>query len=173
MNTSLRWMTSYIKDWAGTAEQAEQALIHAGFPIESRDVLPDGDVRLDVEITSNRGDCISHLGLAREIAAKLRLELKPPVCVPPAATGPGTRLTLVNEATDACPRFLARVVTGIKVGPSPAWLASALEAAGQRSINNVVDVTNWVCLELGNPCHAFDLDKLEGGGLVVRRARDG
>lgn len=175
MNTSLRWITSYIKDWHGTAEEAERALIHAGFPIESREELGDGDVRLDVEITSNRGDCISHLGLAREMAAKLRLELKPPAVSPPPADGPEVRtlLSLSNEATRACPRFLARVVTGIKVGPSPAWLASALEAAGQRSISNVVDATNWVCLELGNPCHAFDLDRLGGGRVVVRHAREG
>lgn len=175
MNTSLRWITSYLNDWHGTPEQAEQALIHTGFPIESREALPDGDIRLDVEITSNRGDCLSHVGLAREIAAKLKLELKAPRGTPPAGAGAdvGTLLTISNDAKDSCPRFLARVVTGIKVGPSPAWLRTALEGAGQRSINNVVDVTNWVCLELGNPCHAFDLDKLVGRRLVVRHAREG
>lgn len=175
MNTSLRWMTSYLSTWTGTPEQAEHALIHAGFPIESREVLGDGDVRLDVEITSNRGDCLSHLGLAREISAKLKLELKPPVLSAPKASGPEVSgvLGLANEVVGGCPRFLARVVRGVKVGQSPAWLVRALEAAGQRSINNVVDVTNWVCLELGNPCHAFDLDTLAGGRLVVRLAREG
>ncbi|MBI1190556.1 MAG: phenylalanine--tRNA ligase subunit beta [Tepidisphaera sp.] len=175
MNTSLRWITSYLPQWNGTPEQAEQALIHAGFPIESREVLSGGDVRLDVEITSNRGDCLSHLGLARELAAKLRLALKAPDTSAPVATGPevGSLLKLENAAPNECPRFLARVIRGIKVGPSPAWLAGALEAAGQRSINNVVDATNWVCLELGNPCHAFDLKKLAGPALVVRRAREG
>lgn len=175
MNTSLKWMTSYLAQWSGTPQQAEQALIHAGFPIESREVLPDGDVRLDVEITSNRGDCLSHLGLARELAAKTRTVMKAPACAAPEAAGRGVgeSLSLENHVPAQCPRFLARVVRGVKIGPSPAWLAQALEAAGQRSINNVVDVTNWVCLELGNPCHAFDLKKLEGSKLVVRSAAPG
>ncbi|MDX2117618.1 MAG: phenylalanine--tRNA ligase subunit beta [Planctomycetota bacterium] len=183
MNTSVRWLNDYLTTAAGTPvgvtpDEAEQALMSAGFPIESRETLTDGDTRMDVEITSNRGDCISHVGLAREVAAKLAgagrdARLKLPSFELPAtsaASPVASVLTLRNEATDVCPLFTARVIRGVKVGPSPAWLAQRLEAAGQRSINNVVDVTNFIALELGNPCHVFDLAKLEGATLVVRRA---
>lgn len=185
MNISTRWLLSYVTNDPSTPgqapvnsitpEQVESALIHTGFPVESKEphTRPDSpDTRLDVEITSNRGDCISHLGLAREFAAKSgrRATLTP---VPtPTPTGPNTAtsLTLDNRVPNLCPRFTARVIRGVKVGPSPAWLKDHLEAAGQRSINNVVDVTNFTSLELGNPCHAFDLAKLAGNTLTIRFA---
>jgi len=180
MNTSVRWLNDYISPSGVNADQAEQALMSAGFPIESRETLPGGDTRMDVEITSNRGDCISHVGLAREVAAKLSFAgtptaLKLPSFVLPAATGEpvASVLSLKNDAKDVCPLFTARVIRGVKVGPSPAWLVERLEAAGQRSINNVVDITNFIALELGNPCHVFDLAKLEGKTLIVRRATEG
>lgn len=157
------------------ADAVERSLIAAGFPVESRETLAGGDVRLDVEITSNRGDCLSHLGLAREAAAQAgwTLNLAPPPPLPAGGEPVGSALTLENGVPDRCPRFTARVVRGVKVGPSPDWLRSAVEAVGQRSINNVVDVTNYIASMFGNPCHVFDLARLEGRRLVVRHARPG
>lgn len=174
MLISYRWLCRYLASNPGR-DAAETALIEAGFPIESREELPGGDLRLDVEITSNRGDCLSHIGLAREVAAKLGLALKPPESAGLPAGGepvPGAT-SLENRVPDVCPRFTVRVIRGVRVGPSPAWLREGLEAIGQRSINNVVDVTNFIAAEWGNPCHVFDLAKLEGGRLVVRYAAEG
>lgn len=175
MKASVRWLGKLIGDPTLTAEAAEAALTDAGFPIDARDVVNDGDIRLEVEVTSNRGDCLSHIGLAREMAARggsWRLELPEP---PKVKRGePVTdALRLQNSVPDLCPRFTAHVVRGIKVGPSPAWLSRALESVGQRSINNVVDVTNYINFLYGQPTHAFDLAKLAGKMLVVRMAREG
>lgn len=172
MLISLAWLNSLLDPGDLSADDAERILTQVGFPIESREVLPSGDTRLDVEITSNRGDCLSHAGLAREIAAATgrAVRLSDP---PPLAAGPDLAASLDNQIPDLCPLFTLRVVRGVKVGPSPAWLARALEAVGQRAINNVVDCTNYINLLLGNPCHAFDLAKLAGARLVVRMARDG
>lgn len=174
MDTSLNWLNRHLETPV-TADQADHALTAAGFPIEERNDLPDGDVFLDVEVTSNRGDCLSHYGLAREVAAQLGLGLKP--LAPPSlaeTAGPvADALKLENREPGVCPRFTARVLKGVKVGPSPAWLVQLLEAVGQRSINNVVDVTNFITHELGHPCHVFDLAKLAGGTLIVRYANKG
>lgn len=174
MLISLAWLRRYLPG-NHSPDAIEHALIQAGFPIESRTTLPSGDIRLDVEITSNRGDCLSHLGLAREAAAQLAVELQPPEegGVPAGAGSVSDHLALENRAPDACPRFTARVIRGVTVGPSPAWLREALENAGQRSINNVVDVTNFIAAEFGNPCHVFDLAALDGHALIVRRATPG
>lgn len=174
MLAGVRWLNQYLNPATLTADEAEAALMGAGFPIESRTTLPDGDVRLDVEVTSNRGDCLCHLGMAREIAAKTgRALVEPAVTLPPGKDPIANFATLENREPDACPRFTLRVIRGVKIGPSPAWLVSALEAVGQRSINNVVDVTNYINFELGHPCHVFDLDKLAGRTLVVRFAAKG
>lgn len=174
MNISLAWLNRYLQPAAVSADEAQRALIEAGFPIESRETLADGDTRLDVEITSNRGDCLSHVGLAREVAAKTGRALVLPVFDPPPTTGGPIAdvLTLDNPLHEVCPLFTARVVRGLKVGPSPDWLVNAIEAVGQRSINNVVDVTNFITFEFGNPCHVFDLKKLAGATLKIRWAKD-
>jgi phenylalanyl-tRNA synthetase beta chain len=139
--------------------------------------LPDGVI--DFEITANRPDCLSVIGMAREAAAAFSRPLKNLPSSPPgdavvrgqaAAQVPG--LTVTVEDADLCPRYAAAVAE-VRVGPSPAWLAARLEAAGVRPINNVVDVTNYVLLETGHPMHAFDLDRLRGGELRIRRARPG
>jgi len=173
MLISYRWLCNYLPAPAPSVERVEDVLIHAGFPIEQRTALGEGDWLLDVEITSNRGDCLSHIGLAREVAARLGAGPVLPTSRLPAASGTPAGLTLENRVPQLCPRFSARVIRGVKVGPSPAWLVKALEAVGQRSINNVVDVTNFVCGELGNPSHVFDLRKLAGGTLIVRAAEAG
>ncbi|MEM9415657.1 MAG: phenylalanine--tRNA ligase subunit beta [Planctomycetota bacterium] len=175
MKISLRWLNTYL-DRPIDAEEAERLLTDAGFPIEEIEpVLGGADTMLDVEVTSNRPDVLSHVGVAREIASRGGRSLKPPACTVPEAAGPGVE-TLASVKVDEptlCPAYTARVITGVKVGPSPDWLREAIEAVGGRSVNNVVDVTNYVLLELGQPLHAFDLGKLSGKGVVVRCAKDG
>jgi len=179
MNISLNWLNRYLSPAGVTAEEAEHVLTFAGYPVEGIDKLPSGDFLLDVELTSNRGDLLSHVGCAREIAAATsayaKRELKLPECddlANPGAPISGD-LKLVNHEPTACPLFTAHLIRGVKVGPSPKWLAELLEAVGQRSINNLVDITNFITFELGNPCHVFDLKKLTGGELHIRYARDG
>jgi phenylalanyl-tRNA synthetase beta chain len=132
------------------------------------------DAILEVEVTPNRPDCLSVLGVAREVAALTGGRLRPPdstVREDPARTMAGWGITI--EAPDLCPRYAARLITDVTVGPSPAWLAQRLRAAGLRPINNVVDVTNYVLWELGHPLHAFDGERLTDRHVVVRRARPG
>src|SRR5271165_2737541 len=129
------------------------------------------DTVIEVEITPNRPDQLSHYGIARELSALLDLS---PAKLPNVNVVPDQRNAAVVQldAPDACPLYAARIIRGIQVGPSPGWLKQRLEAAGVRSINNVVDVTNYVMLEVGQPFHAFDLAKLSGG-IVVRMAGPG
>ncbi|HKA55411.1 MAG TPA: phenylalanine--tRNA ligase subunit beta [Candidatus Binatia bacterium] len=131
------------------------------------------DTILDVAITPNRGDCLSVLGLAREIAALTGARLhakKPRVREGGVAITEQARVRI--EDPDLCPRYAARVLTGVHSAPSPAWVRWRLEAAGIRALNNLVDVTNYVMIERGQPLHAFDLPSLAGAEIVVRRARD-
>lgn len=173
MNISLRWLNRYL-DSPVTAEAAERALTFTGFPLESVTNL-GGDWLLDVEVTSNRGDCLSHVGLAREVAAATGRRLVKPAFDEPVREGNiEEAVSLENQVAEVgCPLFTAQVIRGVRVGPSPAWLAEALMAVGQRPINNVVDVTNWLTFELGQPAHVFDLAKLAGSCLIVRWARGG
>lgn len=132
------------------------------------------DTVFDLEITPNRSDLLSHLGLARELAALTGLPLK----VERDHTAPASTARAAAEkevalaAEDGCPYYTARIIKGVKVGPSPDWLKARLESIGLRPINNIVDITNYVMMEMGQPLHAFDLDKLSGG-IVVRRAAEG
>ena len=136
------------------------------------DVLPLRDTVLDLEITGNRPDLLSVYGVAREIAALYRLELAPqPGREPERTVDEPVDVTI--EDYEGCPRYIGRLFRDVHVGSSPAWLRARLTAAGVRPISNVVDVTNYVMLGLGNPLHAFDFDRLAGGRIVVRRARPG
>jgi phenylalanyl-tRNA synthetase beta chain len=128
------------------------------------------DVVFDIDVTPNRPDALSVLGVARDLAAHLRLPLAVPE-PPPVPAGPGS--TVAVEAPDLCPRFTATLLEGVAVGPSPGWLAARLALAGMRPISNAVDVSNYVMLELGQPNHPYDLARLGGGGLLVRRGREG
>ena len=125
----------------------------------------------EIGITPNRSDCLSVLGVAREAATLYHRPLIPPKTGPMAWGDGGFPVTI--EAPDLCRRYCAAVIRGVEVGPSPVWLQQRLHAAGIRPINNVVDVTNYVMVELGQPLHAFDLETLQGGRIVVRRAREG
>lgn len=173
MKISLDWLNRYL-DQPVSADQAERLLSAQGLPIESREAAGD-DLVLDVEVTSNRSDCLSHVGVAREIAAGSDRRLKlPDAALPSEAEEPAAALTsVVNEREDLCPVYTARVIRGVKVGPSPAWLVKRLEAIGLRGVNNVVDVTNFVLMEMGQPLHAFDLARLAGRRIVVRAAKAG
>jgi len=136
------------------------------------DLFP-ADTILDVEITPNRGDLLSHFGLAREIAALANQKIVGPAHGLPAGVAPQVQNEGVTiSATRECPFFSARRIENVKVGPSPQWLRARIESVGMRSINNIVDVSNFVMAELGQPTHAFDADKLKGG-INVRLARDG
>ena len=147
-----------------------------GAPIES--VLGSGDTVFDVEITPNRPDCQSHVGMARELAAYYNIDLD----YPKTRTGSRDPFSDLHreiihsirvEADEQCPLYFGYSITGVNIEPSPPWLRRAIESVGLRSVNNVVDVTNYVMLELGQPLHAFDADKVGGRELIVRQARAG
>ncbi len=133
-----------------------------------------GDAILDLEITPNRPDCLSVMGIAREVAAHLRHEMKPPEASYPEE-GPAIegRVSVEIADPDLCRRYCASLIEGVSIGPSPAWLQHRLAACGMRPINNIVDVTNYVMLEYGQPLHAFDFRQIGGGKIIVRRASQG
>lgn len=172
MKVSIDWLSDYLGSRPDSASAAE-AMTMAGFPVERIERAGEDEV-LDVEVTSNRPDLLSHIGVAREMSAVMRL----PFAVkhePPAAGGEATAgVTSVEiDRLDLCPHYVARVIHDVKVGPSPDWLKRRLEAVGLRSHNNIVDVTNYVLMETGQPLHAFDLDKLAGSRIVVRTPKPG
>jgi len=172
MKIVYNWLKEFVEATA-PAEELRARLSLAGVAIDSIEETPAGPV-LDAEITANRPDCLGHYGVAREVAAIYRLpvkSLKPKLKESSAKAADATRVEI--EAPELCGRYTARVLRGVKVQPSPDWLRQRLEAIGQNSINNVVDVTNYVMFELGQPLHAFDLDKLAEKRIVVRRARAG
>jgi phenylalanyl-tRNA synthetase beta chain len=143
-----------------------------GTPVS--EILGKGDTTFEVDVPSNRGDCLSHIGLAREIAALTGRPLRLPAFTVPRSGSPiDSAFKVTVESPEDCPRFTAHLIRDVKIGPSPDWLVKALEAAGQRSINNVVDASNFVLLETGQPSHAFDLDRLGTGRIHVRLARAG
>ncbi|HLW69157.1 MAG TPA: phenylalanine--tRNA ligase subunit beta [Candidatus Binataceae bacterium] len=157
------------KDHEGILELPSDA--KAGEPLASYLHLPD--VVLDIAITPNRGDCLSIRGLAREVAALFELKLKVPRyrSAKVAVAGDAT-LTVDLRAPELCPRYAAIALDGIKIGPSPIWLRRRLELCGMRALNNVVDVTNYVMLELGQPLHAFDAARVANRAIIVRRTAD-
>jgi phenylalanyl-tRNA synthetase beta chain len=144
----------------------------AGSPLA--DALPIATDVLELEITPNRPDCLSVYGVAREVHAATGAPLGPPPWADdPGGPGQVAGAEVVVEDPDLCPRFTARLFEDVTIGPSPAWLKARLSAAGQRPINNVVDITNYAMLLTGQPLHAFDFDLVAGGKLTVRRAAEG
>ncbi|MCH2137211.1 MAG: phenylalanine--tRNA ligase subunit beta, partial [Phycisphaerales bacterium] len=170
MLTSVAWINDYLDRPADADEQAD-VLTAAGFPLEDRCEMA-GDIQQDFEMTSNRGDCTCHTGLAREMAAATGRTLIMPDCNV-QANGPAVSVQVDNLAPEACPAYTARVIRGVTIAPSPDQVRTRLEARGDVPRNNVVDATNFVLFELGQPTHAFDLDTLEGGRIEVRMARKG
>ncbi len=174
MKVSLNWLTDYV-DVSVSAEELAETLTHVALNVEEV-VATDTDVILDVEVTSNRPDCLGYIGVAREVAAATGAKFHPPQIpgkLAPAAGEVGKLADVEVESPRLCPRYTARVIRGVKVAPSPAWLVERLEAMGLRSVNNVVDVTNFVLFEYSQPLHAFDLAELADSRIVVRPARGG
>jgi len=148
--------------------------IEPGTPLA--ELLPVADEVMEFEITPNRPDCLCVYGVAREVSASLDADLAPWPGSEPQPDGDddaGDWVSARIDAPDLCPRWAARVFTDVKVGPSPPWLKARITAAGMRSISNVVDITNYVMLCVGEPTHAFDLDKVAGREIIVRRAAAG
>jgi phenylalanyl-tRNA synthetase beta chain len=175
MNISYNWLKELI-DIEMSADELAGQLTRVGLAVEGVHPMGD-DFVLDIDLTSNRPDCLSHLGVAREIAAITGAELKSRTMpdVEPEIPLPAVLAydVVAIQDPDLCHRFTARIIKNVKIGPSPDWLVKRLEAIGERAINNVADITNYVMHELGQPMHAFDLDKLAGNRIIVRRARAG
>ncbi len=172
MKISYLWLRDLAKLPVGPLETA-RALTSIGHAVDTVSKLWEDHI-FDLDITSNRPDCLSAIGLARELAAYYGTSLH---THPASPVEEGQRIenltTVVVDTPELCPRYCARVLTSVKIGESPAWLRSRVEAHGFRSINNVVDVTNFVMLEMGHPVHAFDLDCLAGHMIRVRKAKAG
>jgi phenylalanyl-tRNA synthetase beta chain len=172
MEFSCEWLAQYV-DLPADPQELARRLTAAGLAVEGLSAH-GADTVLDVDVTTNRPDCMNHFGLAREIAVLRDVPLRRPPATPPEGSERAQDAArVVIEDLEGCHRYVARVVRGVTIGPSPEWLRRRLESIGQRPINNVVDVTNFVLWELGQPLHAFDLAKLAGGTIVVRRARAG
>jgi len=170
MRTSVRWLNDYL-DRPVTPDEAADAFTRVGFPVEHRESTDDGDVVLEVELTSNRGDCLSHLNLARELAAMTGRSVKEPTLARiPDGSGP---VPITNHDHEACPLYTARVIRGVSVRPSPEWMQQRLRAIGQIPRNILVDATNYVLFEYGQPTHVFDLARLTGPAIHIRPAKDG
>jgi len=169
MLISCNWLRE-LTDTKLSPQELRERLTNVGLAVDAV-AERDGDYVLDVEVPSNRGDCLSHVGIARELAtiemsrlSDLKSEIR-------NSQGKASDFTAVEiRDPDLCPRYAARLVRGVKISPSPEWLRKRLEVLGQRPINNVADITNYVLHELGQPLHAFDLAKLTENRIIVRRA---
>lgn len=171
MKISYKWLAEFVDIDIGPRALAEQ-LTMVGLAVDGIEEI-DGDHIIEIDLTSNRPDCLSHFGVAREVGVVLGKPLKE-AAQPQINVKQSVSPTAVDVLDpDLCPRYTARVIRGVKVGPSPDWMVRRLEALGQRSINNVADVTNYVLHELGQPLHAFDFNRLAGRRIIVRRAGAG
>ncbi len=174
MKLSLNWLREFV-DAPAEPSELRAALIGAGIGVETVTRLA-GDIVFELEVTTNRPDCLSHYGVAREVATVYRkplraLSITVRESTPPPSASDAVSIEIADP--DLCARYCGRVVRGVQVKPSPEWLAKRLEAIGVRSINNIADATNYVLMELGHPLHAFDLPRLRQHKIVVRRARPG
>lgn len=181
MKVQVDWLKEYTEIDV-PADELGHVLTMAGLEIESHETvdLPDGEKSevLELNVTPNRGYCLSHIGVAREVSALLKksLKLSDPIKALEVASGAvavGDRVSVENLEPELCPRYCALVIENVKVGPSPKWLKDRLLAIGLRPINNIVDITNFVMMEYGQPLHAFDWDLLTGNKIVIRRAKKG
>jgi phenylalanyl-tRNA synthetase beta chain len=173
MKVSYNWLKEFVAITASPEEIASRLAL-SGTNIASLENGPHGSV-IDAEITSNRPDCLGMFGIAREVAAIYRLPLKFNAPKPAESTSAkaADAVSVKIDAPDLCGRFTARVIRGVKVQPSPQWLKDRLEATGTASISNVVDISNYVMLELGHPLHTFDYDLVRDHSIIVRRAKAG
>jgi len=166
MKASINWLKEFV-DFSLSPEEIAKALTMAGLEVE--DILPDsqdgGDAILEISVTPNRPDCLSIKGIAREISAILSLPFKEPSLVIPKEEGKCLAIEIKNS--QLCRRYAGRIVRDVRVGPSPTWISKRLESHGLRTVNNIVDITNYMLLETGQPLHAFDLDKIKGTYINV------
>ena len=181
MKVQVDWLKEYTEIDV-PADELGHVLTMAGLEIESHETvdLPDGEKSevLELNVTPNRGYCLSHIGVAREVSALLNKSLKLSDPIKALATKSGAvavedRVSVENLEPELCPRYCALVIENVKVGPSPKWLKDRLIAIGLRPINNIVDITNFVMMEYGQPLHAFDRGLLAGNKIVIRRAKKG
>ena len=167
---------NWLRELTGTALtplELRERLTMVGLAIDAVEEI-EGDSVIDVEVPSNRPDCLSHIGIAREVAVIEKSKVQSPNSKVPKTKGKASDFTSVEiNDLDLCPRYAARIVNGVKIAPSPDWLQKRLNEIGQRPINNVADITNYVLHEFGQPLHAFDLAKLTDKRIVVRRAQPG
>ncbi|MBN2217208.1 MAG: phenylalanine--tRNA ligase subunit beta, partial [Pirellulales bacterium] len=172
MIVSWNWLKQYVLLDMPHAELSAR-LAMAGLNHESTEEI-DGDLAIDLEVTSNRPDCLGHLGVAREIAVLWQRPLTIPEARPDEKGSPVDELVQVRiDCPELCPRYTARVIRGVKIGPSPSWMVRRLKTIGVAPINNVVDVSNYVLMECGQPLHTFDFAKLAGSQIIVREPRPG
>jgi len=172
MLVSWNWLKDYV-DLDMSHDELAERLAMSGLNHEGTKAVGD-DLQIDLEVTSNRPDCLGHIGVAREIVVLWDRELKTPTAAPVEGEPTVTDLTKVTvQCPTLCYRYTARVIRGVKIGPSPTWLADRLAALNIPAINNVADVTNYVMMECGQPLHAFDFAKLNGPEIIVREALPG
>ncbi len=172
MLVSWDWLKEYVSLEVPLAD-VERRLMMSGLNHESTEKVGD-DIAVDLEVTSNRPDCLGHVGIAREIAVLFQTSLKLPAAAPVQSQTPVESLTKVRiDCPELCSNYTARVIRGVKVGASPEWMVRRLQTLGIAAINNIVDITNYVLMECGQPLHAFDLAKLHGPEIIVRESRPG
>src|SRR5213082_1474091 len=170
MKVVYNWLKDFVDVTAPPQELASRLAL-SGTNVAGVEDGPHGAV-IDAEVGSNRPDCLGHLGIAREVAAIYKLPLKPVSPKPKESAAKASDAMKVEiQAPELCGRFTARVIRGVKIQPSPKWLKERLDASGVASISNVVDISNYVMLELGHPLHTFDYDKVRDHKIVVRRAK--
>ena len=174
MKISYSWLKEYINKLPKSEKMADLLTIHS---FEVKNIEKNGnDYMLDIDVLPNRAhDCLSYLGIARECAALIGSKFKIPVADLTESKNikAGDFIKVEIQDKEGCPRYVARVIQDIKIGPSPEWMKERLKAMGQKPINNVVDAANYVMFETGQPLHAFDYEKIEGKKIIVRRAKNG
>src|SRR3989344_4637318 len=174
MKVSKLWLDKFFDAPLPGAQTLADTLTFHAFEIDGVEKVGEDEV-LDIKVTPNRGhDALSHRGIAKELSAILKIPLvHDPFSIVPVLAPITTEVSVQIHRTTLCKRYIAGYIKGVKVGPSPEWLRERLEAVGQRSINNVVDATNFVMFNLGQPLHAFDAGKLGSLALGVRNAKEG
>ncbi|QEG21272.1 phenylalanine--tRNA ligase subunit beta [Mariniblastus fucicola] len=170
MIVSWEWLSQYV-DLKMSHDELVDRLTMSGLNHEGTEDV-DGDKAIDLEVTSNRPDCLGHLGVAREISVLFELPLNTPDPQPAVTDRSAADYCQVEIQSPHCYRYTARLIHGAKIGPSPDWMQKRLKAVGCESINNVVDCTNYVMFECGQPLHAFDFEKIKDGKIIVRNAGD-
>ncbi|HEU4387444.1 MAG TPA: phenylalanine--tRNA ligase subunit beta [Blastocatellia bacterium] len=172
MKISYKWLCE-LAGISAPPDEVARRLTMAGLAVDSIEPAGDDHV-IDFDLTSNRPDALCHIGVAREAAVVFGTRLNAPEILVPEVDEPASAAASVEIVDpDLCPRYAARLIRGVKVGPSPRWLVERLEAIGQRPVNNIADITNYVMFEMGQPTHAFDLKRLHGQRIIVRRAAAG